>query len=294
MNILKYYLLISITSIIFAGRALAAAEIVLNSGEAFIVDIISEDERLVKANYRDQIYLIPKKEIRVIDYKKSGPHTSYVYQHFTLKDGSEIAGRIAEENQDQITIQTDIGFLTIERKNVLKIDPESEGAVEMPSRYLERENVPETRIGFSGGFLLNDRRMVESAPFTLGGGVFVEPGFLRWRDWYCGLRTDYSIARGSASEYAFFNTTAYGIRSYKSESNPILNFYFSAGLGFSSVRYQTDQKSAGGLDRVLEFQAGWQGLQSSSWIFRAGLTERTFVEDGRIFAMIGFSFSFGF
>ncbi|MCB1155886.1 MAG: hypothetical protein KDK45_00175 [Leptospiraceae bacterium] len=80
------------------------------------MDIIDKDEKEVTVIWKDRKYVIPKSEISSMDSSKSGAHTSYYYQTFYLKDNSKIIGSVAEETPDEITIKSELGFVTLNKK----------------------------------------------------------------------------------------------------------------------------------------------------------------------------------
>jgi hypothetical protein len=113
------------------------AEVILKSGKSFICDILTEDERKIKISYKEQVYIVPRLEIQTIDYKKTGVHASRYYPSFQMKDGSAIKGLIAEEDKTSYTLQTDNGFIVIEKSKIANQEKGFEKNPEFPKDLLE-------------------------------------------------------------------------------------------------------------------------------------------------------------
>ncbi len=115
-----------VSILIFAtSLPLFSAEIVFPSGDAFLVDVVSEDSRVYKVKYKDTLYTIPKNDLESVDLLKPGKDRSYKYLHFTLKDGSKIRGVLAEESSKEFIIQSELGFMTIEKAKIRGEIPET-------------------------------------------------------------------------------------------------------------------------------------------------------------------------
>ncbi|MDI7226945.1 LA_0442/LA_0875 N-terminal domain-containing protein, partial [Leptospira santarosai] len=63
------------TCIGFLSPALFASELLLKSGEAFLIEEINESADVVNVRWKGRQYRIPKSEIQRIDYNKKGPES---------------------------------------------------------------------------------------------------------------------------------------------------------------------------------------------------------------------------
>lgn len=174
-------------------------EIVLENGDAFICDLITETDKSYKIFYKDKEYTIPKTEVTSTDSTKKGAHSAFRYAKFTLKDGSKLNGVIAEETNDSYTLKTELGFLVVEKRRIAEFPPKTRTNPEIPSTYLASNvRLPETRIGFFGSGYVNGKPISDTNPTSGGGGLYVEPAFLQWKFLRFGFRTEYLQSYGKS------------------------------------------------------------------------------------------------
>ena len=74
---------------------LFSVEVILKNGDAFICDVVEENERILKVKWKEKIYNIPKSEILTRDNKKTGTHKGYALANIIMLDGSIVKGNIA-------------------------------------------------------------------------------------------------------------------------------------------------------------------------------------------------------
>lgn len=267
------------------------AEVILKSGKAFICDILTEDERKIKISYKEQVYIVPRSEIQTIDYKKTGTHASRYYPSFQMKDGSAIKGLIAEEDKTSYTLQTDNGFIVIEKSKIANQEKGFEKNPEFPKDLLESANSPETRIGFGGSGFANGALLAGSHPSSSGGFLFIEPAFLGFaKKFQFGYRTDYYTAGGNG-KYSFYNN--FGYLQYNLKFSRFLHFYVNVGGGASSVRYQSKTENFSGINPAGYMELGYQGLQWDRVFIRIAVRGVYINEKGLGFGMGGGEISFG-
>ncbi|MCE9501515.1 MAG: hypothetical protein K8R21_13595 [Leptospira sp.] len=275
----------------FTFSPIFSMELVLKSGKSFICEVITEDEKKIKVLYKDKTYVVPRSDIQNIDYKKRGPHSSRFYTEFKMKDGSNIHGVIAEEDKTSFTLQTDIGFLTVEKSKIAKFDTDLEKKPEFPNEFAENTNLPETRIGFGGSVFANGQPVVKTNPISAGGFLYIEPAFLNFRsNWQFGFRSDYVVASG-VGRFDFFNNFLYLQYNYK--KSDLLNFYLNVGGGGSFVRYKSGTDNYSGMNPAAYLELGWQGLQWDRVYIRTGLRFVYINEQGLNYGMGGLEISFG-
>lgn len=177
------------TCIGFFSPALFASELLLKSGEAFLIEEINESADVVNIRWKGRQYRIPKSEIQRIDYNKKGPESSYNYSEFRLTDGSSIRGIIVETKKDKLVFRTELGFVEIETSKIqnsnetsLEIQNESP---DLPDKYLSGRS-GENLLYVGGGLLLqtNVGPSHKNNPGSGGAGVFIEKGFLSRPLWF--------------------------------------------------------------------------------------------------------------
>jgi hypothetical protein len=278
-------------TLFFLTMSLFPAEVILKSGKAFICDILTEEERQIKISYKEQVYIVPRSEIQTIDYKKKGVHISRFYPSFQMKDGSSIKGLIAEADKTSYTLQTDNGFIVIEKNKIASQEKDFEKNPEFPKDLLESANSPETRIGVGGSGFVNGAPLSGSHPSSLGGFLFIEPAFLGFaKKFQLGYRTDYFDSAGNG-KYSFYNN--FGYLQYNLKISRFLHFYVNAGGGASSVRYQSRSENFSGINPAGYMELGYQGLQWDRVFIRLALRGVYINEKGLGFGMGGGEISFG-
>ena len=249
-----------------------AFEIILENGDAFICDLITETDKSYKILYKSKEYFIPKADVKSTDPTKKGAYSAFRYSVFTLKDGSKINGVIAEEKVDSFTLKTEIGFLVVEKPRIADMPANAKIPPELSSNYLASNvRLPDTRIGLFGSGYINGSPISNSNPSSVGGGLYVEPAFLLWRFIRFGLRTEYLQSLSSGNTITFFNNTVYAGMNKAFFEKPILDFYLNLGASASNVSYRKGSESFSGINPGGYFEVGWQGIKFKNMYIRLGL-----------------------
>lgn len=182
MIIKKYISLV----IILCSLPLFSAEIVFPSGDAFLVEVVSEDAKVYRVKYKEGLYTIPKSDLDKVDLLKPGRDRSYKYLQFTLKDGSKIKGVLAEENNKEFIIQSELGFVTIDKSRIQGEIPESQKPETIDPKYSFSEPlVPETRIGIFGSMLASP-----GLGMSRSGGLYIEPAYFKYSKFQFGYKLE--------------------------------------------------------------------------------------------------------
>ncbi|MEM7181581.1 MAG: hypothetical protein AAF518_11755 [Spirochaetota bacterium] len=285
MNFLYIPIIFLIYSIAFS---LHAVEIVFHNGQAYIGELVSEDERVVRIRFRNELYTIPKEDLSKIDISKKGDNLSYNYTEFTLKDGSKVKGIIAEEKQQSYTLKTkEFGFLVLEKDRIVK-SKRAEDSKTPPKKYLgERQVGSETLIGITGTALGG-----YPGP-AFGGGLYIEPAFLKLFGIQLGYKGEYLSALKANSRYTFFNNYGYMHFSTKINDDPFWDFYSNIGIGGSIVQYKSDNQTLTGGSPSGYIELGWQGIRWKSLVTRIGIRGLCSAERGNPYCMGGGELSVG-
>ncbi|WP_246032022.1 LA_3334 family protein [Leptospira fluminis] len=247
---------------LIATSSLFPAEIVFQNGEAYIADTLSDTEKQIKVKWKDKIYTIYKSDLANIDYSKKGEDTSYYYSTLELNDGSRIKGVFAEESTDEVTLKTELGFLTIPKANLKNPSALKKGHPSLSDALLDPEaQHPETKIGIYGDLFRNIGRSRDTFPAIYGGGLFFEPAFLNYNRWQIGFRSEYLSAPGGSGNFSFFTNQVYAQYSRIYQNNPMLDLFVNVGAGVSDVRYATTYTTSAGIDPSIAVQVGWQGFK---------------------------------
>ncbi|EQA45409.1 hypothetical protein LEP1GSC050_4166 [Leptospira broomii serovar Hurstbridge str. 5399] len=256
--------------LIFLSNRLFGAEIVFSNGEAYIAETVSDTEKQLKVKWKDKIYTLYKSDIAHVDYSKKGEDTSYYYSTLELHDGSRIKGVFAEESSDEVTLKTELGFLTIPKTNLKNPSALRKGSPSLSDALLDPEaQHPETKLGVYGDLLINFGPNRNLFPASYGGGVFIEPAFLNWNNkWQIGFRSDYLSAPGPNGNFSFLTNQVYAQYNKVYKNDPFLDFFINVGAGVSDVRYVTGYTTSAGIDPALSFQLGWQGIKFSNFQVR--------------------------
>jgi len=282
---------IAILAFAIPSSSIFSIEILLKTGEVFICDLLSEDEKAYKVNWKGSEYVFPKTDVQSADYNKKGSHISYRYSTFIMRDGSLIKGVIADQDKDNYTLKTDVGFLMIEKAKIAKQENDSKEEVKPPAIYsVGNEKIAETKIGFTGSGFANTGSTQN--PSTFGGGWFVEPAFFGFRrNWQFGYKGEYLVSKGNR-DYDFFNNFIY--LQYNLIFSRFLSFYGNFGAGSSYVRSIKGQNTIAGIDPASYFEIGYQGLRFDKLFFRIGLRYIHIFESGSAAGMGGAEFSVGY
>ncbi len=114
-------------------------ELILKSGDAFICDTVEENDRIIKVRFKDKLYEIPKSEIQMRDNTKTGTHKGYTLATIKMLDGTIVKGNIAEETNTTLTVQTILGYLSLDKAKISDVSkPDTKIEVVIPKEYLEQ------------------------------------------------------------------------------------------------------------------------------------------------------------
>ncbi|EMM87881.1 hypothetical protein LEP1GSC039_2814 [Leptospira santarosai str. 2000027870] len=281
------------TCIGFLSPALFASELLLKSGEAFLIEEINESADVVNIRWKGRQYRIPKSEIQRIDYNKKGPESSYNYSEFRLTDGSSIRGIIVETKKDKLVFRTELGFVEIETSKIqnsnetsLEIQNESP---DLPDKYLSGRS-GENLLYVGGGLLLqtNVGPSHKNNPGSGGAGLFIEKGFLSRPLWFFGFLSEYSVAPGAQGSVSFWNQSLYVGKQFGASAP-----YFLFGGGITSVQWKNDSRSSNGTDPELLSEFGWAFEFGNGSRLRLGIRSQCTLESGDSFCRSGIRVSWG-
>ncbi|EKO86620.1 hypothetical protein LEP1GSC009_0810 [Leptospira interrogans serovar Grippotyphosa str. Andaman] len=119
-KLIHYILFFACIGVFKSG--LFASELLLKSGEAFLIEEVNESADVVNVRWKGRQFRIPKSEIQRIDYSKKGPESSYNYSEFRLTDGSQVRGIIVETKKDKLVFRTELGFVEIEKSKIQNLN----------------------------------------------------------------------------------------------------------------------------------------------------------------------------
>lgn len=265
-NMLKKFLLLLLLS-----STLYSAEIILKSGDAFICDIVEENDRLIKVKFKDKLYEIPKSEIQMQDKAKTGTHKGYTLSTIAMSDGTIVKGNIAEETKTTLTVQTILGYLHLDKTKIAEVQkPDSSIDVSIPKDYLEQSYrlIPH-KFGivlYSAG---NGQPLAAVSPTINGGGIFYEPAQLNWKDkWQLGFQSEYLVSYGEGSRYMFYNQIFY--LQYRQLFSRWLDFYVNLGIGGAYIRYKKDEAYIEGVQGLASISLGYQAIKFGKFTLRFG------------------------
>lgn len=257
--------------VILCIQPIYSLELILKSGDAFICDAVEENDRIIKIRFKDKLYEIPKSEIQMRDNSKTGTHKGYTLASIAMLDGSTVKGNIAEESDTILTVQTILGYLSLDKAkiaNVTKPDPKIE--VTIPKDYLEQSyRLTPIRFGVNTYFASNGQPLSAISPTIYGGSVFFEPSNLSWRDtWNIGFKSEYLISSGEGSRYGFYNQIVY--LQYRKSFSKWLDFYANIGFGGAYIRYRKDEAYIEGFQGLSATSFGYQGIKFGKLTLRIG------------------------
>lgn len=251
--------------------SLHPAEIILKSGDAFICDVVEENDRILKIRFKDKLYEIPKSEIQMRDNAKTGTHKGYTLSTVIMLDGTVVKGNIAEENNSTLTIQTILGYLHLDKAKIAEVKkPDPKVDVNISKDYLEQSYrlVPH-KFGVIFYDAANGQPLAAVSPVIYGGGIFFEPSQLNWRDkWQLGFQTEFLVSHGEGSRYGFYNQVFY--LQYRKLFSRWLDFYINMGIGAGYVRYKKEEAYIEGVQGLAAISLGYQAIRFGKFTFRIG------------------------
>ncbi|MCG6195623.1 hypothetical protein LFX25_20480 [Leptospira sp. FAT2] len=271
--------------------SLFASELLLKTGEAFLIEEINESADVVNVRWKGRQYRIPKYEVQRIDYQKKGPESSYLFSEFQLTDGSSIRGIIVERKKDRYIFRTDLGFVEIEKSKIQNLstkENESE-APELPEKYLSGRS-GENQLYVGGSFLIqgNLGQWNRTNPGTAGLGFFIEKGFVNKPLWFYGFLSELSLAPSAQGSITLWNQSGYLGKQWGSSSP-----YFLFGGGITGVQWTHNSKSQNGIDPEVLGEFGWAWEFSNGSRLRLGLRSQCTVEASDSLCRSGLRISWG-
>lgn len=246
-------------------------ELILKSGDAFICDTVEENDRIIKVRFKDKLYEIPKSEIQMRDNSKTGTHKGYTLASIAMLDGSTVKGNIAEESDTILTVQTILGYLSLDKAKIAKVTkPDPKIEVTIPKDYLEQSyRLTPIRFGVSVYGAANGQPLSAISPGIYGGSFFLEPSNLNWRDtWQIGFKSEYLVSYGEGSRYGFYNQIVY--LQYRKSYSKWLDFYANVGVGGAYIRYKRDEAYIEGFQGLSSIGFGYQGIKFGKFTVRIG------------------------
>lgn len=288
----KIYVLFFICLLTFTPY-LFPSELLLKSGEAFLIEEINENADVVNVRWKGRQYRIPKSEIQRIDYQKKGPESSYHYSEFGLTDGSSIRGIIVEKKKDKLVFRTELGFVEIEKSkiqngNANSLENENDSP-ELPDKYLSgRSGKNQLYAGGSILFQANHGQWNKNNPGTAGIGFFIEKSFLNHPLWFFGFLSEFSYAPAARGSISLWNQSLYFGKQY-GPSAP----YFLFGGGITSVQWKGDNRSFNGTDPELLGEVGWAWEFANGSRLRLGVRSQCTIESGDSLCRTGLRVSWG-
>lgn len=287
---LIYYILFFACIGIFES-GLFASELLLKSGEAFLIDEVNESADVVNVRWKGRQFRIPKSEIQRIDYNKKGPESSYNYSEFRLTDGSQVRGIIVETKKDKLVFRTELGFVEIEKSKIQNLNENSleKESPDLPDKYLSGRS-GENLLYVGGSILLQATTgpSHKNNPGVGGAGLFIEKGFLNHPLWFFGFLSEYSVAPGTLGSINLWNQSLYAGKQFGASAP-----YFLFGGGVTSVQWKNDSRSFNGTDPELLGELGWAFEFNNGSRLRLGIRSQCILESGDSFCRSGIRISWG-
>ena len=253
----------------FFITALYGAEIEFPSGNKFLGKIISEDERSILFQFQGKDYRIPKSELIKNEKEKSGSDFSIGLSKILLRDGSQLIGYLIEEDRDHLILQTQIGFVNIEKSKIEKSDINREKNFPPPKKFLvsSLESL-NTFLGLGYGIYRSP-----NLDITLNQLYFnLEPAYLNLKGYgRIGLQLDGIWGVNAEYKMNMFNGIIYYYSHYQFQQSPLLDFYGKVGLGGNYVNTIAEDRNRSGLNPLVMFDLGWQGYKLNDFQLRLGI-----------------------
>jgi len=273
---------------------LFSAEVTLRSENVFICDLLEENPNYILILFQDKKYKIPKKEILSVNLDYTGKHTQYQNTILVLNDGTSVKGLLVEETKEMITLKKSNELMAIPKNSITDLKKPTEQMDLFPASYQfkeeEKTDLPLV-LGFYGLAFQNGNRIKEYNYASYGGGLFVEPAFLKLSNRFLfGIQSEYIVSSGLLS-YSFFQNFFYGQFSHILFG---LNFYYKLGVGTSYITLTENGFSVNTLKGAATLEAGWQTSIFDKSILRIGLRGNGIYERPEVMDMIGLQVSFGY
>ncbi|WP_108961327.1 LA_3334 family protein [Leptospira ellinghausenii] len=253
----------------FFATILYGAEIEFASGQKFLGKIISEDERSILFQFQGKDYRIPKSELTKNEKDKSGSDFSISLSRIVLYDKSQLIGYLIEEDQDHIILQTQIGFVNVEKSKIEKSELNREKNFPPPKKYLvsSLESL-NTFVGLGYGIYRSSNLDITLNQLNLN----IEPAYLDWKGFgRIGLQLDGIWGVSSEYKVNMINGIVYYYSHYQFQQNPLLDFYGKVGFGGNYVNTIAEDRNRSGLNPLAMLELGWQGYKLNDFQLRLGI-----------------------
>ncbi|TGM12979.1 hypothetical protein EHQ81_12045 [Leptospira selangorensis] len=266
-------------------------EILLKTGDAFLVGDISESPTDISFSWKDEKYKIPRSDIQRIDPRKKGTDSSYRYSEFQLSDGTVLRGIVIEKKDTKIILKTELGFVELDKSKISSKNFEeiSDSPPLLSEKYLDnRVQNRDWRVGLSLSGLSSLGIWSQSYPITYGGGLFLERNATSPL-WFYGFSSELTYGRGKVGSLSVFSQAFYFGKSY-GNSSP----YWLLGVGASSISRSDSEERSSAITPDTIFEFGWSWETKSQHLLRLGIRSQCNVEFESSLCRTGIRFSWGF
>lgn len=217
------------------------------------------------------------------DNTKTGTHKGYTLSTITMLDGTIVKGNIAEETEANLTVQTILGYLNLDKAKISEVNGSTRmlgsccsptelyrKEATIPKDYLEQSyRLAPHKIGIISYGAANGQPLSQISPGIYGGGIIIEPANLSWKDkWQIGFQSEYLLSYGAGSRYGFYNQIVY--LQYRKFYSKWLDFYINVGVGGAYIRYKKDEAYIEGVQGLASISLGYQGIKFGKVSVRIG------------------------
>lgn len=244
-------------------------EIEFKNGDRFLGKFISEDERSILFKFQEKDYRIPKSEIVKFDKSKTGNDFSIGLSRVTLKDKSRIIGYLIEEGQESIVLQSQLGFVNVEKSKIYDSELNREKNFALPKKYLvSTQESLNTYIGLGYGIYRSPNLNITLNQLYLN----LEPAYLALNgNGRVGFQLDGIWGANADYKLNIFNGIVYYFNHYQFYENPKLDFYGKFGIGGNYVNRISEDENRFGLNPLVMLELGWQGYKVNDFQLRLGI-----------------------
>lgn len=186
-----------------------------------------------------------------------------------MYDKSQLIGYLIEEDQDHIILQTQLGFVNIEKSKIEKSELNREKNFPPPKKYLvsSLESL-NTFVALGYGIYRSPNLDITLNQLYLN----LEPAYLDWKGFgRIGLQLDGIWGVNSEYKVNMFNGIVYYYSHYQFQQNPLLDFYGKVGLGGNYVNTIAEDRNRSGLNPLAMIELGWQGYKLNDFQLRLGI-----------------------
>ncbi|WP_243396714.1 LA_3334 family protein [Leptospira wolffii] len=286
----KYYITLLLSSLFSHTPPLHATEILLKSGDAFLVNEAIETTSEISFVWKDEKYKIPRAEIQRVDPRKKGPDSSYRYSEFQLSDGTALRGVVVDKKESKITLKTELGFVELDKTKIASnnFDDINDSPPSLPNRYLDTFNQKQVwKVGISTSGFSSLGVWSHSYPITYGGGFFIER-YAVAPLWFYGFSSDLTYGPGKSGNLSIFSQAFYFGKSY-GKSSP----YWLLGAGGSSLSRSDGDERSSAITPDAIFEFGWSWETKTQHLIRLGIRSQCNIEGESSLCRAGIRFSWG-